>query len=148
MTDCEELIYIERNWRRFRAKVTKKPAIQPLRDRVLIERIDPPQSIIQLTDPDKGIKGRVLAIGPGKRDEDGNVVPVDVQPGDLVLFSSKWNDVCEGYYHEDGKVPIEWPKNLHLVMEGDIIGRISCRRLNSPECGYGYKCICEPKLNA
>lgn len=65
--------------------------IVPLHDRVVVKRSDEeattPGGII-LTDSakEKPSKGTVIAVGNGKRTEDGKTVPVDVKVGDLVLF--------------------------------------------------------------
>lgn len=86
--------------------------IHPRNDRVLIERIDPKPGLIALTDPDKGLKGKVLAVGPGK-----NGYPMCVEVGDTVLFNSKWNDFSGDHYED---LPIGADKRLHLVQEADI----------------------------
>jgi len=90
--------------------------IQPANDRVLIQRVEEESDIV-LTDRAKGIKGIVLAVGPGKWipgtwwyckhewDGDrfvghywrwdwipGHREPLAVKPGMKVLFNSKWND--------------------------------------------------------
>ena len=95
--------------------------IQPRGDRVLIQRIEE-SSLIQLTDAPKGIKGVVVAVGPGKRDEDGDLVPLDVKPGDKVLFNSKWNDF--GAAEHGRPLPLGADPTLHLVQEADIFGII------------------------
>ena len=106
---------------------------------MLIQRIEEP-SLIRLTDAPKGIKGIVLAVGPGKRDEDGDLVPLDVKPGDKVLFNSKWNDLaasCNVGTGADGSGPLERPlplgadPTLHLVQEADIFGIIPDLRLQA-----------------
>lgn len=97
--------------------------ITPRNDRVLIERMeDVPRGTIFLVDADKSMKGTVLAVGPGKKDEDGEIQPLDVAPGDVVYFNSKWNDMGEQY---QGEGPMQWPRNWHLVQEADIIGRVN-----------------------
>jgi chaperonin GroES len=63
----------------------------PLHDRVLIRRIEEQEStpsgiIIPDTAKDKPQEGEVLVVGKGKIKEDGNVVPLDVKPGDRILF--------------------------------------------------------------
>lgn len=94
---------------------------QPTGNRVLIQRIEEP-SRITLAHAAKGIKGIVLAVGPGKRDEDGEIVPLDVQPGDKVLFNSRWND----FAHAEHGRPLSAGADpmLHLVTEGDIIAKV------------------------
>jgi co-chaperonin GroES (HSP10) len=106
--------------------------LQPLHDRVLIRRLEEP-SPVTLTDQPKGIKGVVLAVGPGKWIEgiNGGMVrrKPEVKPGDVVLFNSKWNDLSAGENRgtgADGKGPLERPLPLtgdpmvHLVREADI----------------------------
>lgn len=64
---------------------------KPLGDRLLVEReAEPTVSAGGIIIPDsaqeKPLRGRVLAVGPGKTGDDGSVRPVDVAEGDLVLF--------------------------------------------------------------
>ena len=64
---------------------------KPLGDRLLVEReAEPTVSAGGIIIPDsaqeKPLRGRVLAVGPGKTSDDGSVRPVDVAQGDLVLF--------------------------------------------------------------
>jgi chaperonin GroES len=99
--------------------------IEPLRDMVLIERLPEPSKIGRIIVPDiakeASLKGKVLAVGPGKR-EDGSVsrIPLQVKPGDMVYFNSKWNDLSESHYDPDK--PAHYDARLHLILEGDIIG--------------------------
>lgn len=66
--------------------------IRPLRDRVLIKRVEEKGDTMRggLHIPDsakeKPQAGEVIAVGKGKRLEDGNVVALDVQVGDRILF--------------------------------------------------------------
>jgi hypothetical protein len=98
--------------------------IDPMGDRVLIQRIETP-SVIIATDAAKSIKGIVLAVGRGKwhpgewwkvksqygiasctdttcplcyswKWEDGWLEPLDIKPGMKVLFNSRWNDFSAG----------------------------------------------------
>src|SRR5262245_773484 len=70
-----------------------KVAIQPLEDRVVVQPLDAEQTtasglVIPDTAKEKPQEGRVLAIGPGRWDEDGEKrIPLDVQVGDIVLYS-------------------------------------------------------------
>ena len=64
---------------------------QPLRDRLLVERIDEEERtrggiIVPDTAKEKPQEGRVVAVGPGRRLEDGSLRPLDVSAGDRVLF--------------------------------------------------------------
>ncbi len=66
--------------------------VKPLGDRVLIKRIEPEEVvkggiIIPDTAKEKPQQGEVIEVGPGKRDEKGNRIPMDVKPGQKVLFS-------------------------------------------------------------
>jgi len=65
--------------------------IRPLHDRVIIRRLEedrktPGGIVIPDTAAEKPMKGEVVAAGPGKLSEDGKVRPLDVKPGDQVLF--------------------------------------------------------------
>jgi chaperonin GroES len=65
---------------------------RPLHDRLLVQRLDEEEKsrggiIIPDTAKEKPQQGRVLAVGPGRRDEKGELVPLDVRSGDKVLFA-------------------------------------------------------------
>jgi chaperonin GroES len=65
--------------------------IRPLYDRIVVKRIEQKeQKVGGLYIPDsakeKPQEGEVVAVGKGKRLEDGKVIPLDVQPGDRILF--------------------------------------------------------------
>jgi chaperonin GroES len=66
--------------------------IRPLHDRVLVKRIDPTDTkspggiIIPDTAKEKPQEGKVIAVGPGKRSDDGKVQPLNVKAGDRILF--------------------------------------------------------------
>ena len=64
---------------------------RPLHDRVLLKRIEEKETvkggiIIPDTAKEKPMEGEVISVGPGKIMEDGKRSPVDVKPGDRVLF--------------------------------------------------------------
>src|SRR6266508_1614414 len=66
--------------------------LQPLGDRLIVEVLEEEEltvSGIVLPDTarERPQRGRVLAVGPGGRDEDGKYVPMDVAEGDEVIFS-------------------------------------------------------------
>ena len=68
---------------------------RPLHDRVVIERIDAEAKtaggiIIPDTAQEKPQQGKVIAVGPGRRDENGKLIPVDIEIGDRILFG-KWS---------------------------------------------------------
>ena len=66
--------------------------IKPLGNRVLIKRLSAQTSrggiLLPESAQEKPKQGAVVAVGPGKMDEKGNVVPMHVRVGDVVLFSS------------------------------------------------------------
>jgi chaperonin GroES len=67
---------------------------RPLHDRIAIKRIEAETKtsggiIIPDTAKEKPQQGEVVAVGPGGRDESGKLIPIDVKPGDRVLFG-KW----------------------------------------------------------
>ncbi len=65
--------------------------VRPLSDRVLVERIEEEEKkvgniVIPDTAKEKPQKGKVVAAGPGSRNEKGDVNPMEVKEGDTVLF--------------------------------------------------------------
>ena len=66
--------------------------IKPLEDRILIQPLEAVQTtasglVIPDTAKEKPQEGKVLAVGPGRVDDNGNRVPVDVAVGDVVIYS-------------------------------------------------------------
>jgi len=69
--------------------------LRPLQDRVLVRRVEPEAKtaggiFIPDTAQEKPTEGEVVAVGPGLRDEEGKVQPLEVKSGDRVLFG-KWS---------------------------------------------------------
>jgi len=65
--------------------------LRPLHDRVIIKRLDKETKtasglVIPETAAEKPDQGEILAVGTGKKDESGKVIPLDVKVGDRVLF--------------------------------------------------------------
>ena len=65
--------------------------LRPLHDRVIVKRLEEERKtasgiVIPDTAAEKPDQGEVLAVGPGKKNEDGKLFPVDVKVGDKVLF--------------------------------------------------------------
>ena len=88
----------------------------PLHDRVLVKRLDAEEKskggiIIPDTAKEKPQQGEVVAVGAGARDEHGKLVPLDVKPGDRVLFG-KWSGI---------EVKIDGD-DLRIMKEADILG--------------------------
>jgi chaperonin GroES len=89
---------------------------RPLHDRVVIERIDAEAKtaggiIIPDTAKEKPQEGKVIAVGPGGRDESGKLIPIDVRVGDRILFG-KWSGT---------EVKIDGVEYL-IMKESDIMG--------------------------
>jgi chaperonin GroES len=89
---------------------------RPLHDRVVVRRIEAEDKtaggiIIPDTAKEKPQQGEVVAVGPGARDEQGKLVPLDVKPGDIVLFA-KWSGT---------EVKLDG-KELLIMKESDIMG--------------------------
>lgn len=89
---------------------------RPLHDRILIRRIEaeektPAGIIIPDTAKEKPAEGEVLAVGPGRRSEDGKISPLDVRVGDRVLLG-RWSGT---------EVIIEGEDRL-IMKELDILG--------------------------
>jgi chaperonin GroES len=91
---------------------------RPLHDRVVIRRVEEATKtaagiIIPDTAKEKPMQGEVIAVGPGGRDDEGKIVPLDVKPGDRVLFG-KWSGT---------EVKIDG-QDLVIMKESDILGVI------------------------
>jgi chaperonin GroES len=91
---------------------------RPLHDRVVVRRIEQDDRtkggiIIPDTAKEKPMEGEIIAVGPGGRDEKGNLVPLDVKAGDRVLFG-KWSG---------NEVKIDG-EELLIIKESDIMGVI------------------------
>jgi chaperonin GroES len=89
---------------------------RPLHDRVAVRRVEEEQKtkggiIIPDTAKEKPMQGEVLAVGPGVRNEKGELVKLDVQVGDRVLFG-KWSGT---------EVKIDGDELL-IMKESDIMG--------------------------
>jgi chaperonin GroES len=89
---------------------------RPLHDRVVIERIDAEAKtaggiIIPDTAQEKPQQGKVIAVGPGGRDERGKLIPIDVKVGNRILFG-KWSGT---------EVKIDDVEYL-IMKESDIMG--------------------------
>ena len=66
--------------------------LQPLGDRLIVEAIEEEETtssgiVLPDTAKEKPQRGRVLAVGPGARDEDGEHIPLDLEEGDEIIFS-------------------------------------------------------------
>jgi chaperonin GroES len=66
--------------------------LQPLGDRIIVEILDEEATtvsgiVLPDTAQEKPQRGKVLAVGPGPRDEDGEYIKMDVEVGDEIIFS-------------------------------------------------------------
>ncbi|MEZ5669011.1 MAG: co-chaperone GroES [Alphaproteobacteria bacterium] len=91
---------------------------RPLHDRVVVRRIDAEEKsaggiIIPDTAKEKPMQGKVIAVGPGARNEQGQIVALDVKEGDTILFG-KWSGT---------EVKIDG-EDLLIMKESDIMGII------------------------
>ena len=65
--------------------------LRPLQDRIIVKRVDEETKtagglFIPETAKEKPQRGKIVAVGNGKKTEDGKVLPLDVKVGDIVLF--------------------------------------------------------------
>jgi chaperonin GroES len=91
-------------------------AFRPLHDRVVVKRLEGEEKtkggiIIPDTVKEKPQEGKVIAVGPGGRDENGKLTPLDVKAGDRILFG-KWSGT---------EVKIDG-EELLIMKESDILG--------------------------
>jgi chaperonin GroES len=93
--------------------------IRPLHDRVVVKRLEEEARtaggiIIPDTATEKPQRGEVIAVGNGARGDDNELIPLDVKPGDRVLFG-KWSGT---------EVKIDG-QELLIMKESDIMGVLS-----------------------
>jgi chaperonin GroES len=91
-------------------------SFRPLHDRVVVRRLNAEEKtaggiIIPDTVKEKPMEGEVIAVGPGARNEQGQIVALDVKAGDRVLFG-KWSGTEVKLDGED----------LLIMKESDIMG--------------------------
>jgi chaperonin GroES len=89
---------------------------RPLHDRVVVRRIDEDEKsaggiIIPDTAKEKPSQGEIIAVGPGARNDQGEITPLDVKKGDFVLFG-KWSGTEVSLDGED----------LLIMNESDVMG--------------------------
>ncbi len=92
--------------------------IKPLGDRVVIEPIEDEEQtfaggalVLPETAKEKPQQGKILAVGPGKKDDDGDRIPMDVEVGQRVLYAK----------YAGTEIKIDG-KKLLIVRESDILG--------------------------
>ena len=96
-----------------------KLKFRPLHDCVVVKRIEAEEKtaggiIIPDTAKEKPMQGEIVAVGPGGRDDNGKLTPIDVKAGDKVLFG-KWSGT---------EVKLDGDELL-IMKESDIMGVIA-----------------------
>jgi len=89
--------------------------VRPLHNRLIVQRITGEEKtaggiIIPDTAKEKPTEGKVLAAGPGKRDDKGNLIAMDVKKGDRVLFSK----------YSGNEVTLDGDETL-IISEDDVL---------------------------
>jgi|SRR5438093_9327249 chaperonin GroES len=92
--------------------------LQPLGDRLIVEVLDEEETtfsgiVLPDTAREKPQRGKVLAVGPGSRDEDGKYVAMDVVEGDEVIFSK--------YGGTEIKLGVE---EVLILRESDVLAKV------------------------
>ncbi len=93
--------------------------IRPLHDRVLVKRVDEETKtaagiIIPDNHAEKPSQGKVMSVGPGKRNDAGNYMPMSVKEGDLILFGK----------YAGSEVKLDGTEYL-IMREEDILGVVN-----------------------
>ena len=93
--------------------------LRPLHDRVIVKRLEEERKsaggiVIPDTAAEKPSMGEIIAVGPGKTDDNGKLIPIGVKPGDKILFGK--------YSGQEFK--LEGADYLHM-REDDIIGVVA-----------------------
>lgn len=92
--------------------------VKPLHDRIVVARVESDEKtaggiIIPDTAKEKPQEGKIIAVGPGRLDKDGKIIPMDLKAGDRVLFA-KW-----------AGTEFKWDGKEYMIMkEDDILGVI------------------------
>jgi chaperonin GroES len=92
--------------------------LQPLGDRLIVEVLDEEETtvsgiVLPDTAREKPQRGKVLAVGPGSRDEDGEYIKMDVEEGDEVIFSK--------YGGTEIKLGID---EVLILRESDVLAKV------------------------
>ena len=91
--------------------------IRPLADRLIVKRLEEQEQksaggiIIPDTATEKPQEGKVVAVGKGKVNEDGKVIPLDVKAGDRILFGK----------YSGSEIKIDGEEHL-ILREEDVLG--------------------------
>lgn len=103
--------------------------VRPLHDRILIRRIEEQETvrggiIIPDTAKEKPQEGEVIAVGSGKKTEEGKIVPLDVKAGDRILFGK----------YSGTDIQIEHEEYL-IVREEEILAVLEPAKAESAKVG-------------
>src|SRR5258708_13164119 len=95
--------------------------IRPLHDRVIVKRVDQERKtasgiVIPDNVAEKPDQGEVVAVGPGKKDDNGKLIPVDLKVGDRILFGK----------YSGQTVKVEGDELLVIPAE-NVMACIACR---------------------
>ena len=93
--------------------------LQPLGDRLIVEALEEEETtvggiVLPDTAREKPQRGKVLAVGPGSRNDKGELVPMDVAFGDEIIFSK--------YGGTEVKVGLE---DLLILRESDVLAKVA-----------------------
>ena len=93
--------------------------LRPLADRVIVEPIEEEEItaggiVLPETAKEKPQKGTVLAVGPGKKDDQGKIIPMDVKVGDVVLYAK----------YGGTEVKLDSDRKILVLRESDIMAVI------------------------
>lgn len=95
-------------------------ALKPLGDRVIVERIEedvqksPGGIIIPDTAKEKPQKGKVIAVGEGRRDDNGKRIPLDLAEGDTVIFGK----------YSGSEIKVDGKEYL-IMHESDVMAKLA-----------------------
>jgi len=96
--------------------------LQPLGDRLIVEALEEEETtvsgiVLPDTAKEKPQRGRVLAVGPGGRDEDGEYIPLDVEVGDEIIYSKY------------GGTEVKMGADEYLILrESDVLAKVVARK--------------------
>ena len=91
---------------------------RPLYDRILVERVESEEVtkggiILPDTAKEKPQQGKIIAVGSGKRTEDGKIIPLELKAGDTILFGK----------YSGSEIKIEGIEYL-IMKEDDVLGLV------------------------
>lgn len=102
--------------------MSKKIDLIPLGDRIIVEPIEEEEVtssgiILPETAKERPQRGTVMAVGPGPRDDDGKHVKMDVESGDVVIYSK--------YAGSGSEFKIEGGRKVLILSEKDILAKVA-----------------------